>query len=171
MKKKIYRKVYLILGMIGMLGIKSLKNFMYFTTLSNLFCIIVVLLELIKNTNFSELKFVTLTYIMFTFIVFNFIIMPKENYSYNFTSMLFHIVLPIMYFIDFIIYSAKTSKKYILISLIFPFLYFIIIYILNLCPYFFFTVNVFKWFIKLLILFLLEVCFLYITKLVFLKKL
>lgn len=146
---KIYKIIYLILGLIGIfLSLKTVHFFYYFTNLSNIFCLLIVFIELIKNKKLNTLKFITLLYITFTFFIFNFILKGK----YDVPSIIFHIILPIMYFIDWLLFYKKVKLKYVFYSFIFPLIYFIIFYHTNI--YFFFEKDALKWFIKLLIIFI-----------------
>ena len=99
----------------------------------------VELIETIKKnkdqyvTKLPLLKFIGLLAILLTFIIFNFILAgdrePKLNFYIN--SVLFHIVLPIMYLIDWILFYEHKKVKwyYPLVSVIFPVIYAIFIFI------------------------------------------
>jgi hypothetical protein len=99
----------------------------------------VELIETIKKkengytTKLPLLKFIGLTAILLTFIIFNFILAGDREMYLNFmiNSVLFHIILPIMYLIDWILfYEHKKIKWYYpLISVAFPVIYAIFIFI------------------------------------------
>ena len=71
--------------------------------------------------------------ILLTFIIFNFMLAVDREPSLNFyiNSVLFHIVLPIMYVLDWILFyeHKKVKWTYPLISVAFPVLYAIFIFI------------------------------------------
>jgi hypothetical protein len=99
----------------------------------------VELIETIKKkedsytTKLPLLKFIGLTAIMLTFFIFNFLLAGDRDPELNFyiNSVLFHIILPIMYFIDWILfYEHKKIKWYYpLVSVSFPVIYAIFIFI------------------------------------------
>ena len=81
------------------------------------------------------LKFIGVLSILLTFVVFNFVIAkestrdPVLNYKIN--SVTFHVILPIMYITDWILFYEKKKVKitYPLISVVFPLIYGIFIFI------------------------------------------
>ena len=180
----VFQIIFFILGIIGIVISLGLFNyhsnfFLYFTNLSNYLCIGIMAAELIqtvkkKNDSYVsvaiELKFIGMLSILLTLIVFNFVLAPIENYTnYSVISILFHIILPIMFTLDWFLFYERNQVKwyYPLLSVIFPFIYIVFIYIrawvLNfdnsfyIYPYFFLDLNnqgilgVLKWVISLLI--------------------
>lgn len=99
----------------------------------------VELIETIKKkddsftTKLPLLKFIGLLGIMLTFIIFNFLLAGDREPALNFyiNSVLFHIVLPIMYVADWVLFYEHKKVKwyYPLVSVSFPVLYAIFIFI------------------------------------------
>ena len=142
-------------------------------------CIVVVLAELIQTVKKKEdsyvdklplLKFIGVLAILLTFIVFNFILAGDREMYLNFqiNSVLFHIILPILYVLDWFLFYERGKVKitYPVYSTIFPIVYVIFIFIrawiLNfdptvpyIYPYFFLdldklgVIGVIKWVILL----------------------
>ena len=173
-----------IIGIIASLGIFDYTFrsdfYVHFTNLSNYICIAIMFAELIQSIKKKEddyvtvlpgLKFIGVLAILLTFIVFNFLLAPTREAYLNFkvNSVTFHIILPIMYIVDwFLFYERKKVKWYLpLLSMIFPLVYVIFIYtrawILNfdpevpyIYPYFFLNLDtqgiagVIKWVLILL---------------------
>lgn len=118
--------------------------YIQFTNISNYMCVGIMFAELIQTAKKKEdsfvtvtplLKFIGLLSILLTFIVFNFFIAnestrdPVLNYKIN--SVTFHVILPVMYILDwFLFYERKRVKvTYPLISVLFPLCYGIFIFI------------------------------------------
>ena len=131
----IFQTVYCTLGLVGCiacLGIfDDIKMFRwdfytYFTNISNFLCLGVMIAELIQTVKRKEdgyvsaapmMKFVGMLGILLTFLVFNIMLAgapgrdPQLNWRIG--SLLFHVVLPIMYIADwFIFYERKQCKWY-----------------------------------------------------------
>lgn len=143
----IFQTVYCTLGFVGCvasLGIFDDINtirwdfYVHFTNISNFFCIGVMLAGLIQTVKKQEnscvsaapmLKFIGMLGILMTFLVFNILLAgaadrdPQANWRIG--SLIFHVVLPIMYFADwFLFYERKKSKWYYPIaSIAFPLAY------------------------------------------------
>lgn len=144
--------------------------YLYFTNWSNYLCFGVMLTELIQTakkkadsnvTAVPLLKFIGLLGILLTFLVFNLLLAgektrnPALNYKVN--SVLFHIVLPILYIADWIFFYKRRETKwtYPVYSALFPIIYIIFIfsraYLLNsqgvhnaetvIYPYFFLNID------------------------------
>ena len=118
----IFQSFYLAFGLVGIfasLGIFDNVNairwdfYVHFTNLSNFLCIGVMLTALIQTAKKKEdsyvtvvplLKFIGVLAIMLTFVVFNLLLAgapdrdPQLNWRIG--SLLFHVVLPIMYIAD-----------------------------------------------------------------------
>ena len=143
----IFQTIYCTLGFVGCvasLGIFDDINtirwdfYVHFTNISNFFCIGVMLAGLIQTVKKQEnscvsaapmLKFIGMLGILLTFLVFNILLAgaadrdPQANWRIG--SLLFHVVLPIMYIADwFLFYERKKSKWYYPIaSIAFPLAY------------------------------------------------
>lgn len=144
-----FQTAFCTLGILGVIASFGTFNYEYrsdfyvhFTNLSNYLCIGIMLVELIETIKKKEdryttklplLKFIGLTAILLTFIIFNFILAGDREMYLNFmiNSVLFHIVLPIMYLIDWILFYERKKIKwyYPLISVAFPVIYAIFIFI------------------------------------------
>ena len=140
----IYQTIYCTLGLVGFVasfGIFDNINvirwdfYVHFTNVSNFLCIGIMVASLILTIKRKEdgyvttnhiIKFIGLLAILLTFVVFNAVLAnaegrePQANWRVG--SILFHIVLPIMYVVDwFLFYERKKCKWYYpLISISFP---------------------------------------------------
>ena len=143
----IFYTIYCTLGVVGSvacLGIfDDIKTFrwdfyVYFTNISNFLCLGVMFAALIETVKKKDdgyvsaaplLKFIGMLGILLTFIVFNTMLAgaadrdPQLNWRIG--SLLFHVVLPIMYVADwFLFYERKKCKWYYpLASIGFPLAY------------------------------------------------
>lgn len=131
----IFQTIYCTLGFVGCvacLGIfDDIKMFrwdfyVYFTNISNFLCFGVMIAELIQTAKKKEdsyvsaapvMKFVGMLGILLTFLVFNIMLAgaPGRNPQLNWRigSLTFHVILPIMYIVDwFIFYERKKCKWY-----------------------------------------------------------
>ena len=143
----IFYTIYCTLGIVGSiacLGIfDDIKTFrwdfyVYFTNISNFLCLGVMFAALIETVKKKDdgyvsaaplLKFIGILGILLTFIVFNTMLAgaadrdPQLNWRIG--SLLFHVVLPIMYVADwFLFYERKKCKWYYpLASIGFPLAY------------------------------------------------
>ena len=149
----IYQTIYVTLGLVGFvacLGIFDNVNtirwdfYVHFTNISNFLCIGVMVAGLIQSAKKKDncyvsiapmLKFVGMLGILLTFLVFNIMLAgaegrdPQANWRVG--SLLFHVVLPIMYIADwFLFYERKKCKWYYPIASIgFPIAYVIFLLI------------------------------------------
>ena len=140
----IYQTIYCTLGFVGCiasLGIFENINlirwdfYVHFTNISNFLCLGVMMFALIQTARKKEnsyvtavpmLKFIGMLGILLTFLVFNILLAgaegrdPQSNWRIG--SLIFHVVLPIMYIADwFLFYERKKSKWYYpLASICFP---------------------------------------------------
>ena len=143
----IFQTVYCTLGLVGCvacLGIFDDVNlfrwdfYVYFTNISNFLCIGVMLAALIQTAKKKEndyvtaaplLKFIGMLGILLTFLVFNIMLAGAEGrdpqLNWRIGSILFHVVLPIMYIADwFLFYERKKCRWYYPIASIgFPLAY------------------------------------------------
>lgn len=181
-----------ILSSVGFFDYRYDQNwYVYFTHLSNYFCVGVMFAELMQTAKKSEdgyvsacpcAKFIGVCAIMLTCIAFNTMLADGREAAANFTvsSVLMHVVLPILFFIDWVLFYEHGAVKAIwpLFSTI-PLLgYVAMIYIraaivnynancYTLYPYFFLDLNekgvhgVITWCIILAIAYLLFVYALY----------
>ena len=131
----IYQTIYCTLGLVGCiasLGIFDNINiirwdfYVHFTNISNYFCLGVMVVGLIQTIRKKEdsyvsstpaLKFIGMLGILLTFLVFNIMLAgdatrdPQLNWRVG--SLLFHVLLPIMYIADwFLFYERKQCKWY-----------------------------------------------------------
>ena len=131
----IFYTIYCTLGIVGSvasLGIFDDINtfrwdfYVYFTNISNFLCLGVMFAALIETVKKKDdgyvcaaplLKFIGMLGILLTFIVFNTMLAgaadrdPQLNWRIG--SLLFHVLLPIMYVADwFLFYERKKSKWY-----------------------------------------------------------
>lgn len=149
----IFQTVYCTLGLVGFiacLGIFDNINmirwdfYVHFTNLSNFLCIGVMFTALIQTIKKKEdsfvcaapiLKFIGMLGILLTFLVFNIMLAGAEGRdpqaNWRIGSLMFHVVLPIMYIADwFLFYERKKCKWYYPIaSTAFPLCYVIFLLI------------------------------------------
>lgn len=147
----IYQTIYVTLGVIGSVAslgifvdVANLRWDFYvqFTNLSNFFCLGIMIAVLIQTARKKEnsyvtaipvLKIIGAVAILITCIVFNVLLAgapgrdPQKNWQIG--SLLFHVVLPIMYIGDWILfYERKKMKWYhIFAPISFPFVYMVFI--------------------------------------------
>ena len=144
-----FQTAFCTLGILGIIASFGTFNYtfrsdfyVHFTNLSNYLCIGIMIVELIETVKKKEdsyttklplLKFIGLTAILLTFFIFNFMLAGDREPELNFyiNSVLFHIILPIMYFIDWILFYEHKKVKwyYPLVSVSFPVIYAIFIFI------------------------------------------
>ena len=143
----IYQTVYCTLGLIGFvacLGIFDNINairwdfYVHFTNISNFLCIGVMLASLIQTAKKKEdsyvttapiLKFIGVLGILLTFLVFNIMLAGAEGrdpqLNWRVGSLMFHVVLPIMYIADWFLFRERKKCKwyYPIASIGFPLAY------------------------------------------------
>ena len=143
----IFQTIYCTLGLVGLVACLGIFDnfrvirwdfYVHFTNISNFLCIGVMfagLVQTIKKKKDSYvsaaplLKFIGMLGILLTFLVFNIMLAgaadrdPQANWRIG--SLLFHVVLPIMYIADwFLFYERKKAKWfYPLASVAFPLAY------------------------------------------------
>jgi hypothetical protein len=118
--------------------------YVHFTNISNFLCIGVMLAELIQTVKKKEdsyvsttpiFKFIGMLGILLTFLVFNILLAGAEGrdpqLNWRVGSLVFHVILPIMYILDwFLFYERKKCKWYYpLVSIGFPLAYVVFIFI------------------------------------------
>ena len=149
----IFYTIYCTLGLVGCvacLGIFDNINvirwdfYVHFTNLSNFLCIGVMVASLIQTAKKKEdsyvtvapvLKFIGMLGILLTFLVFNIMLAGAEGRdpqaNWRIGSLCFHVVLPILYIADWILFRerGKTKWFYPLASIGFPVAYVIFLLI------------------------------------------
>ena len=131
----IFQTIYCTLGFVGCIACLGIFDnvklfrwdfYVYFTNISNFFCLGVMLAALIQTVKKREdsyvtaaplLKFVGMLGILLTFLVFNIMLAGEEGrdpqLNWRIGSLLFHVVLPVMYIADwFLFYERKNCKWY-----------------------------------------------------------
>ena len=131
----IFYTVYCTLGLVGFiasLGIfDNIENirwdfYVHFTNISNFLCLGVMFTALVQTIKKKEdsyvsaaplVKFIGMLGILLTFLVFNIMLAGAEGRdpqaNWRIGSLLFHVLLPILYIADwFIFYERKKSKWY-----------------------------------------------------------
>ena len=149
----IFQTIYCTLGLAGIiasLGIFDNVNiirwdfYVHFTNISNFLCIGVMLASLIQTARKKEdsyvtvapmLKFIGMLGILLTFLVFNIMLAGAEGRdpqaNWRIGSLIFHVVLPIMYIADWFLFRerGKTKWYYPIASIGFPVAYVIFLLI------------------------------------------
>lgn len=147
----IFQTVYCAFGVLGSVACLGLfddyKNmswtfYVYFTNLSNFLCLGIMFAELVQTarkkensfvTTLPALKFVAMLGILLTFFVFNIMLAGGRDIQMNLQvkSILFHVVLPIMYVADWVMFyeHRKTKWYYPLLSISFPIVYLLFVYV------------------------------------------
>jgi len=140
-----------VLGAVASLGIfyinEGIRWYFYvqFTNLSNYYCMIIGIMELVQTAKKKDdsyisvaptFKFIGVVTISLTFIVFNAALSTAREYYYNFRvqSVLFHIVIPLMYVVGWILFyehgkNGRLRPTAPLIAVIAPLIYVVFIYI------------------------------------------
>ena len=139
-----------IIGIVASFGIfDDVMNprwdfYVHFTNLSNYLCIGVVFAELVqtakKNTDSYVsvspfLKFIGVLAILLTFLVFNFLLAGRPDRdpqaNWRISSISFHVILPIMYIFDWLLFYEHKKVKwfYPIASVIFPAVYVAFVYV------------------------------------------
>ena len=175
--KLIYRTVFCTLAVVGFLASLGLFEahfkstfYVYFTNLSNYICMFIGFAELKRtikaarenDESFTEvyprMKFIGMIMIFITFVVFNFLLAKDRPLEKNMTvsSIMLHIVLPIMYIADWVLFCEhkKVKKTTPLLSVVIPILYAVFVFVRAeimgrqgelVYPYFFLDVNKLGW--------------------------
>ena len=149
----IYYTIYCTLGLVGSIASLGIFDnisairwdfYVHFTNISNFLCIGVMLAALIQTAKKRDdsyvtaapiLKFIGVLGILLTFLVFNIMLAGAEGrdpqLNWRIGSLLFHVVLPIMYRADwFLFYERKQCKWYYPVASIgFPLVYVIFLLI------------------------------------------
>lgn len=109
-----------------------ITNFVYFTTQSNIFITVIAYLFIrgkSHTTLFSSLSFIALLNIMITGIVFHILLTPFMS-QVSFLNHVLHTINPLLYvFFYFTLVSEFPPLKKVWISLIYPLVYALLVYI------------------------------------------
>lgn len=148
----IFQSFFCAIGLIGIVASLGVFDdvlnprwdfYVHFTNISNYLCIGLVLAELVQTakkkvdsyvTVAPFLKFIGVLAILLTFLVFNFLLAgqpdrdPQANW--RIASISFHVILPIMYVLDWLFFYEHKKVKwfYPLASVAFPLLYVVFVY-------------------------------------------
>ena len=149
----IYQTIYCTLGLVGCIACLGIFDnikvirwdfYVHFTNISNFFCLGIMFTALFQTIRKKEdsyvkaapmLKFIGILGILLTFLVFNIMLAGAEGRdpqaNWRIGSLLFHVLLPIMYIADwFLFYERKQCKWYYPIASIgFPLAYVIFLLI------------------------------------------
>ena len=149
----IYQTIYCTIGLIGCVASLGIFDditlfrwdfYVHFTNISNFFCIGVMVYALIQTIKKQEdsfvsacptFKFVGILAILLTFLVFNIMLAGAEGrnpqLNWRIGSICFHVVLPIMYVVHWILFYERNKVKwtYPFVSILFPLAYFVFIII------------------------------------------
>lgn len=149
----IFQTVYCTLGFVGCVAVLGIFDdinmirwdfYVHFTNISNYLCLGVMFAELIQTVKKKEdgyvtvapaLKFVGMLGILLTFLVFNLLLAgaegrdPQANWRVG--SLCAHVVLPIMYVADWVMFYERKKCKwyYPILSISFPLAYVTFIFI------------------------------------------
>ena len=144
----IFISIYIGISVIAVLACFGLFDmsfrwdfYIHFTNISNFLCILIMLIELKDTANKKQndyvrtlhlLKFIALLSILLTFIIYNFLLSDTRDAKDSFTvgSVTLHIILPIMFTFDYILFyeHGKIKWYYPIISTIFPLAYVIFVF-------------------------------------------
>ena len=143
----IFYTIYCTLGVVGSIASLGIFDnfrmirwdfYVHFTNLSNFLCLGIMFTALVQTIRKKEnsfvkaapvLKFIGVLGILLTFLVFNIMLAGAEGrdpqLNWRIGSLLFHVVLPILYIADwFLFYERKQCKWYYpLASICFPLAY------------------------------------------------
>ena len=149
----IFQTIYCTLGLVGIVAgfgifdnINTLRwdFYVHFTNISNLLCIGVMFASLIQTAKKKEnsyvtaapmLKFIGMLGILLTFLVFNIMLAGAEGRdpqaNWRIGSLCFHVVLPVMYIADWLLFRERRTVKwyYPIASIGFPLAYVIFLFV------------------------------------------
>ena len=149
----IFQTIYCTLGLVGCIACLGIFDdiklirwdfYVYFTNISNFLCLGVMIAGLVQTAKKKEdsyvtaaplLKFIGMLGILLTFLVFNIMLAgaegrdPQANWRVG--SLLFHVLLPIMYIADWLLFRERRKAKwyYPIASIGFPVVYVIFLLI------------------------------------------
>lgn len=135
-------------GMAASLGLFDMAFrwdfYIYFTNLSNYLCIGIMAAQLVRTiqrkgdgpvTISPVVKLASLTAILVTFLLFNFLLAGEEGRdpirNFSAMSILLHVVLPVLYLADWVLFCEKSKGKWTdpLAALFFPAAYLVYVFI------------------------------------------
>ena len=147
----VFRSLYLLIGVIGILASLGVFDgafredfYLPFTHLSNYACIVLIACHAVltvckpskrTQTVMSLLRFMGLAAILLTFTVFHLLLAPAPNrdpaLNYTPVSILFHVVLPLMYVADWAVFTEHGRLRWYapLLSVLTPLMYVIFVYL------------------------------------------
>ena len=149
----IYQSFYCALGLVAIVASFGIFDdismirwdfYVHFTNLSNYFCIAVMFAQLVQTAKRNEdgyitvapvLKFIGVLAILLTFVVFNVMLAGAEGrdpqLNWRVGSLLCHVLLPIMYVADWVMFREHGKMKwyYPLCCAAFPFAYMVFIFV------------------------------------------
>ena len=102
----------------GVLMASGLENLKYFTVLSNIFCLIVaiifIVLSLMRKKCPIILKLISVSGVALTFAIVAFFLAPMypDLNMYEGTNRLFHLIVPIVAMIEFIMYEQERKMPF-----------------------------------------------------------
>ena len=131
----IFQTIYCTLGLVGCIACLGIFDdiklirwdfYVYFTNISNFLCLGVMFIALIQTAckrgdgyvkAVPLMKFIGMLGILLTFLVFNIMLAGAEGrdpqLNWRIGSLLFHVVLPILYILDwFLFYERGKCKRY-----------------------------------------------------------
>ena len=143
----IFQTIYCTLGLVGFVACLGIFDnvkiirwdfYVHFTNISNFLCLGVMFASLVQTARKKEdsyvktapiLKFIGVLGILLTFLVFNIMLAgaegrdPQANWRVG--SLLFHVVLPIMYIADWFLFRERRKCRwyYPLVAIFFPLMY------------------------------------------------
>lgn len=133
------------IGSVGFYDMKFTPDFyIYFTNIANYLAATIMLAELIQTAGKGEdgyvtmmprLHFISMLGLILTFIVFNALLAndPARNPALNYKveCLLCHIVLPILYVLDWLLFyeHGKVNWKLPLLSALFPLVYLVYVFV------------------------------------------
>ena len=147
----IYQSFYVALALVASVGSMGIYNmdfvpefYIYFTNLSNYLCAGIMIAELVQTarkktdsyvTTAPRLRVISMLGLVLTFLIFNILLAndptrdPALNYKVE--CILCHIVLPVMYVADWVMFyeHGKMNWKLPLLSALFPLIYLAYIYL------------------------------------------
>ena len=148
----IFQSFFCAIGLIGIVASLGVFDdvlnprwdfYVHFTNLSNYLCIGIVFAQLIQTakkqtdsyvTTAPFLKFIGVLAILLTFLVFNFLLAGRPDRelqaNWRISSISFHVLLPIMYVLDWILFyeHKKVRWFYPLAAVVFPMIYIAFVY-------------------------------------------
>ena len=160
MRKKVVKLIYkiimvacVILALCITVPKRKAEQFWFFTVQTNLFVAIIQTILIIsiifkmcgkeltftKSKIFSKLRLLTSFFITITFIIYCFVLAPcgmifsGKTFAemFDFRNILLHIVVPVLAFVDYVLFCPKNTVSYkqIWVFLIYPAIYTLLVYL------------------------------------------